>query len=521
MRPTRGWLVAVVLALLTVGCGSTVEQSTSLGSTAGNTAGSQDGLSVTGAGSSVGGPTVGTTGGAGLSTGGGTAGETTGGAGSGTVGFSGTTSATLTSVPGVTPTQIYVGVTYSTGSDQANQALGNNITTGDQKGDAQAVIDDINAHGGVAGRKLVPIWYDFQETDARPYATIDSEACAKFTQDNHVFAVAGDGITDNFPACIQKAGAFLVSSASGIIGPDKAFFDRFRYLFSVGYLSQDRMMAEEVHSLVRQNYFTGWDSVNGAPGPTPAKIGIISFDTSSWNTPLDHQLLPGLARAGHPVDPTNVQRVTYPSDTNQVGSSVADIQSAVLKFRQNNVTHVIVLDGNGSLTLHMLNNMRGQHYYPRLGVNSASGVEALYTQYAEDAKSFNGAVGLGWLPVLDLPAGAGDRYNTSQTKGCISMVEKRTGQQFADTNAASVALGYCDELYLLADAINHSAGSLSRTGVSAAIEALHGSFSASGTRGLFFSPARHDGIQYGYDLSFDSGCGCVKYGRGPFPIPDV
>jgi ABC-type branched-subunit amino acid transport system substrate-binding protein len=421
---------------------------------------------------------------------------------------------------GVTPTKIYVGVTYSTGNDTANRALGANITTGDQQADAQAVIDDINAHGGVAGRKLVPVWYDFQSTDARPYAVIDAEACARFTQDNHVFAVAGDGITDNFPACISRAGGMMVASASSIIGPDRAYFERFPYVFNVGFLTQERMMAEEVRSLVRLEYFSGWNHVTGAPASaTPAKLGIISFDTSSWNKPLDNVMLPGLQAVGHPVDPANVQRVTYPSDSDQVAGSVAQIQAAVLKFRQNDVTHVIVLDGNGSMTLHMLNNMRSQHYYPRLGVNSATGVQALYDGYAQDARSFNGAVGLGWSPTLDLPQGKSDSYFTERTADCIKMIEKRTGQRFADTNSASVALGYCDQLYLLAEAINRAIGGVNRDTVSAAIEAFRGSFPAAGTRGVFFSPSRHDGIEYGYDMRFDSACTCVKYVRGPFRIP--
>jgi ABC-type branched-subunit amino acid transport system substrate-binding protein len=423
--------------------------------------------------------------------------------------------------PGVTPTKIYVGVVYTTSGDEANAALGANISQGDTKADAQAVIDDINEHGGVAGRKLEPVWFNYDSLDTRPYAVIDNDACARFTQDNHVFAVAGDGITDNFPACVTKAGALMVATASAIIGPDEAFFDRFPYMFNTGYLTQDRMMAEQVRSLARLGYFSGWSSVTGAPAAAPAKLGIITFDTPSWNTPLDHVMLPRLRAAGHAVDPANVQRVTYPSDSDQVASSVAQIQSAVLKFRQNGVTHVIVLDGNGSMTLHMLNNMRSQRYFPRLGINSATGVQALKDGYAQSARSFNGAVGLGWSPMLDLPSGKGDAYFTHRTKTCIAMIERRTGQRFPDTNSASVALGYCDQLYLLADAINRAAAAVSRDTVSAAIEAMGGSFPSAGTHGLFFSPTRHDGIEYGYDMRFDAGCSCVTYVRGPFRIPSL
>ena len=518
----RAGLAAAAVALLATACGTTVKDTDAVGSADAGLTAPATGQSATGdSGLTVGASgTTGTVATAGTGTVGTTAEGSSTTSGSATA--PGSSGSVATQVPGIgiTDSTISIGVTYSTGNDEANRALGNNLTTGDQKADAQAVIDDINAHGGVAGRKLVPVWYDYQSTDARPYTTIDNEACAHFTQDNRVFAVVGDGITDNFAACVTKAGAMMVASASQIIGPDQAYFNRYPYVFNIGFLTQDRMMAEEVRSLVRQNWFTGWNSSTGKPASAvPAKIGIISFDTPSWNTPLDHVMLPMLKQAGHPVDPDNVERVAHPSDTNGVAASVAQVQSAVLKFRQNGVTHVIVLDGNGSMTLHMLNNMRSQHYYPRLGVNSATGMEVLATQYHEDAQSFNGAAGVGWLPILDLPAGKGDKYFTPETQDCIHMIEKRTGQRFADTNAASVALGECDQLYLLAHAINAAGKVVNRDTASAAIEALGGKFPAAGTHGVFFSPTRHDGIEFGYDLSFDMSCRCTKYVAGPFRIP--
>jgi ABC-type branched-subunit amino acid transport system substrate-binding protein len=524
-RSAFGLLAVVALA----GCGTTVSGTTAASDTTGAGGTSGNTLSVPSTGTGAGGAVGGTAGVAG-STGsgaaqaiipgpGGSTSATGGTPGAGSSGTPGGTAAPNAAI-GITPTKIYVGVTYSSGGDAANKALGNTLTQGDQQADGQAVIDDINAHGGVAGRKLVPVWYNYQTTDARPYTNIDAEACAKFTQDNQVFAVAGDGLTDNFAACVTHAGALLVSTATTIIGPDQAYFEKYPYAFSVGYLTQDRMMAEEVRSLVRQDYFSGWNTATGDPASAvPAKVGIISFDTPNWSVPLHHVMLPALARAGHPVDPTNVQEVAYPQGTNGIGATIAQIQSAVLKFRQNGVTHVVILDGNGSMTLYMLNNMRGQHYYPRLGINSATGAEVLATQYHSDAQSFNGAVGLGWGPLLDLPQGQGDKYFTPHTKACINMVEKRTGQQFADTNSASIALGYCDELYLIADAINGAGAVVNRDAAALAIEALRGTFPASGTYGVYFSPTRHDGIEYGYDLKFDISCTCTKYTRGPFHIP--
>jgi ABC-type branched-subunit amino acid transport system substrate-binding protein len=418
---------------------------------------------------------------------------------------------------GVTATKIYVGLTYQTNGDAANQALGaNSITQGDQKADEQAVVDDINAHGGVAGRKVVPVYYNYDVTDTRPYADQDNAACAKFTQDNHVFAVLGNGVSDNYVACNTKAGA--IDLGSNIISPDKAFFRRFPAYIGYDTVSQDRMMADEVNVLVRMKYFTGWNNATGQPMSGAAKVGIIGYDTPAWTTPLRSVMLPALARAGHAPDPGDVQLILYPQDNSQVGPAVAEIQNAILRFRQDNVTHVIVLDANGSMMLQLMQNARGQHYYPRYGVNTATGMEALSTTGAVDDAQFNGAVGLGWSPTLDLPDGRADPYLGPATTACIKMIEKRTGQTFTSTNAASIALDACDGLYLLRRLADSAGPVLNQRTAVASVEALGASWRPAGLASAFFSPSQHDSLATGYDMLWDTSCSCSKYvGRHRIP----
>jgi ABC-type branched-subunit amino acid transport system substrate-binding protein len=412
---------------------------------------------------------------------------------------------------GVTAKEIFVGITYQTNGDQANKALGvGAISQGDTKADAQAIVDDINAHGGVAGRKLVPVWFNYDVSDTRPYTVQDNAACAKFTQDNHVFAVLGTGITDNYTACATKAGA--INLGSNIIDPDVAYFQRYPYYFGYDTVSQDRMMADEVGALVRLKYFTAWDANNGKPGGVaPVKVGIIGYDSPSWRTPLQQKLLPGLARAGIKVDPADVQLILRPDDNSQIPQAVAQVQSAVLKFRQDNVSHVIVLDANGSMMLQLLQNARGQHYYPRYGVNTATGMQALADTGAVDGDQFAGAVGLGWSPTLDLAAGKSDRYLGAATKNCLDVIEKRTGQRFSSTNAAAIALDYCDGLYLLRDAANRAGTVLNQQTARMAIESLGAAFKPAGVASSYFGPSQHDGLETGYDMRWDTDCSCSRY----------
>jgi hypothetical protein len=271
------------------------------------------------------------------------------------------------------------------------------------------------------------------------------------------------------------------------------------------------MMADEASTLQRLGYFGGWNTTTGQAGSLPVKLGIIGYDTPTWTRPLRQVMLPALARLGHPVADADIQLIQYPTDNSQIAPAVAQIQAAVLKFRQDRVSHVIVLDANGSMMLQLLQNARGQRYFPRFGINTATGVEALSTTGAVSTKQFNGAVGLGWAPTLDLPTGQADRYLGPSTKACIKMVERRTGQRFTSTNAASIALSHCDGLYLLRAVLNSAGPVLNQQTGRAALEALGSRFQPAEIAATFFSPTRHDGLERGYDMVWNNGCSCVRY----------
>ena len=66
----------------------------------------------------------------------------------------------------------------------------------------QAFIDDINAHGGISGRKIVPVYKKIC-----PLAQTDGlAACTSFSDDSNVFAVIGEfgQITGDIPLCVTK-----------------------------------------------------------------------------------------------------------------------------------------------------------------------------------------------------------------------------------------------------------------------------------------------------------------------------
>jgi len=519
--PWRRAALAVSGVMLLAGCGSTVQGLDANGNVVGN----NQGLNVptTGpSGAAVPGqvPGAAAPGGLGASAAGG-AQQLAPGAGSGQPPGTHLVNGVPQGV-GITPTKIYVGISYETNGDAANAAIGaTGISQGDPQADAKAVVDDINAHGGIAGRQLVPVWHAVNAASTDTYSDMDQQTCAAYTQDNHVFAAMDKGLTDNFLACMEKAGA-MNFNAGTILYPDQGLFQQHPFYFDVGTLTTDRVFQQLPRSLATLGYYNGWDANLGQASSTSAtKIGIITFDHPEWNRPLN-RLLSGLQAQGHPVSPNDIVKVKWPNETSDEHGMVTAVSNAELKFRQDGVNHVILLDASGLLLILFSRAAQGQHYYPRYGLESGSGMQTLESGGDVDAQQLVGAVGFSWSPDIDLTPSAAAKYEPAEMKACLDMIDKRTGQKLASQpNAAGIAISYCDVLYLLKYGIEHAGASITRNTVAAAIEHAGLNYPAVEFLKEFFGPGRHDGAQVGWNMMWDSGCKCTKYVGNSFQIPSV
>ena len=520
-RPVAALALGAAVAL--TGCGSTVATTGSGGGALqGGDAqglGAAPGAGPTADGSLGGGTSGGGTSGGGTSGGGALAG-TSGGSPAGTTGtVAGTTGSTTTPGggpvalgPGVTATTVTIGFSYTENGTAGNDAIGAKISQGDELNEAKAVVADINAHGGVAGRKLEVVFHAYSNQTADSGSVQDESACQDYTQDHKVFAVAGGGLSDTLPACLAKAG--VLHTASGqIISKDDSFYRRYPHFSDLASLTQERMMRDLVARLDAQKYFGGWNTATGAPAATPAKVGVLTFDRPEWERPLTSVLLPALKRAGHAVPDQDVFRARYASTTSEAGPLAADMQSAALRFRNDGVTHVIFLDGSALMNLFFSKNAENQHYYPRYGVNSATGLQAIADSGAVDKTVYKGALGIGWLPGLDLSPSASAPYASPAAKHCSAVMSK-AGFTFSDTNSRTIAYGACDQLYFIAAAINGAGRSVTLANAQAAIDRLGSSFVPANLPAAYFSATQHDAVAKVYDLAWDDGCGCAKYKDG-------
>jgi hypothetical protein len=106
----------------------------------------------------------------------------------------GPASAASSATQGVTATTVSVGIPYV---DVASlKSVGVNLNFGNVPDAYKAIINNVNAHGGINGRKVVPYVVAVSPIGTAPAATV----CTQLTQDDHVFVV----MRPLQPSCYQE-----------------------------------------------------------------------------------------------------------------------------------------------------------------------------------------------------------------------------------------------------------------------------------------------------------------------------
>ncbi|HKE76236.1 MAG TPA: ABC transporter substrate-binding protein [Acidimicrobiales bacterium] len=123
-----------------------------------------------------------------------------------------TTAARTGPAPGVTADTIKVGVTYV--DTKSLVAAGLHYDLGDHKAVYQALFDDINAHGGIDGRKIEAVYAPINPTSTAPA----EEKCVQLTEDDDVFAITGFFLAD---AVLCPVGTHATAVVGGGMTPER------------------------------------------------------------------------------------------------------------------------------------------------------------------------------------------------------------------------------------------------------------------------------------------------------------
>lgn len=498
MTPLRGrlsWIVVGVLCL--AGCGSTVQTRTAvigsggqngLGGDGGATSGASS-LTPGGAGSSAG---VGRTGSSASSGSLGTSGTsgTSGSLGSGSSGGSGGTGSAAggATLGGNDPVRI--GYLYSSDQQAVLGSFGaSGIVAGDTKTQYTAIANDINKYGGVLGHQLLLVGYDYSTAgETSNPSDEENKECTYFTQDQHVFAVLQGG--QFLSPCLAKHG---IPTVNGGQFDDPKTIDS-QLIYDGGGMLTPVLARAYVDRLVAQSYFTGWNTMAGAAGPAPVRVGLIYQDLPvfrSYYADVKNQL------RAHGVTVNPSDEFIYSPTADGVATQS---QAAVVKFNGDGVTHVF---GAGLL---FFKDAENQKYYPRYGFDSIA-PPALLQGYAQP-KSLHGALGIGWRPTWDVNQSS-DPGPVSPLATRCTAIERAAGQDVTSRTVLFLSHTECEQLWSLKAAFEKG-GAISLAAMKSGFDAL-GSPTPVVSFGERWAPDRHASNTTVADLYYRDSCSCFAY----------
>jgi ABC-type branched-subunit amino acid transport system substrate-binding protein len=261
-------------------------------------------------------------------------------------------------------------------------ALGaRNVSSGDTRGYAEAIIASINAHGGVAGRQLAAEYEAVNLVGLVANASAaDQASCTHFTEDVKVFAV-----TTAIPSgadlstCLAQHKTPLVESS--VDEYDQKNMDDIAGWF---YLTNIPNLTRAVRIIVDGLYAQGYYG-------TGAKIGVLHYTAYPVYERAYAELKAALARHG--------LQVTADEGMSSYTSS-EQYQAAVLRMKAKNITHVQFIDVSGLMAIQFMQHAESQLFRPRYGLSSGNSLGAL--RNSAPSAQLERSLAISWMPSLDV-----------------------------------------------------------------------------------------------------------------------
>jgi len=236
---------------------------------------------------------------------------------------------------GVTASTIQLGITYPD-LTQLQKTL--NINAGDYRVAFTTVINEINAQGGINGRKIVPYIAPVNVIGTAPAAV----ACTQLTEDDHVFAVVGYFMAADASCYLATHDVPLVGvslTAAQEQGDKAAWFGTL--------LSDDHLIPKQLQVFRQEGAFSGH------------KVAVVG--TTADQSVMDGVVLPQLKSLGVDVVQTAIE------DSPPGDAAALDQQFGLIaeKF-QSAGADVVVAVGNASANWPQALQANHSSYLPRM-----------------------------------------------------------------------------------------------------------------------------------------------------------
>ncbi|HVU74446.1 MAG TPA: hypothetical protein VHE83_15880 [Mycobacteriales bacterium] len=395
-----------------------------------------------------------------------------------------------------TPVQIGFGYFSDIGAYSAS--FGGSADAGDEKTEIQTAVDYVNAHGGLDGHPIQPVWAAIQLTSPQPYSTEEASICSTWTQDNHVVMgiFVGAAIENTLATCLNNAGVAFMSGGGYL--RDKTDYQNLPNVVAPIEVSTEVWESALLNYLLESGWLTSKD-----------KVGVlVPFNEAAGPRTFNNVIVPTLKAKGIAV---TSYEVDYASSTPGLSDEESQVSQAELHARADGVTKVLFLKG-GTAGLFM-KDADAQGYVPKYAVSSVDSPEGLI---GAPARQLAGSVGIGWQPGFDVPTYGKTDYDSNPTRRlCKTTIEKPSGQETGELSE-SAAILQCDAVLALQAAVDKAhAATITGATVIQGFNELGSSYTDAFTLpSTTFGPTRHAGDATFRPLAWSTACTCYAY-SGP------
>jgi ABC-type branched-subunit amino acid transport system substrate-binding protein len=393
---------------------------------------------------------------------------------------------------GITATSIKIGIPVIANAEAAAGLLGAaNIRPGDNGVETRALVADINAHGGINGRKIDAQFFAVDFGNPSSVEAHALEACNHFADDLKVFAILMViNPPVSFTSCAAHKGVVLLN---GSLNPldDALIASSQPWYYSPTLLSQSRIWAPLLDSVGARGVVKKGD-----------KVAVFVLDQVPFPGVADNVVIPALEARGYQV--AAVERV----------SSEASIQNAVLRFRQSGATHVLFVQASGIADLLFMRQAEAQKYRPTYLLSSYD-VPGYLLEGNVAPEQIAGIQGIGWEALADV---APTREPLSaQEQRCFQILTKG-GEPQSMRQDFLTAEFMCDLVWSF-EAIARAAGpDLSTVSFRDGYHSLGTTYRPVTVAAVDFSK-RIDGVSAFRPMGYVTSCKCLQY-LGPLqPLP--
>jgi len=378
--------------------------------------------------------------------------------------------------------------TIQGGNQLVASGLGTPVNFGNGHAEINGIVNDINKHGGINGRKIQPFFGDWNA------ATKDSgrEAdCTKMTEDDKVsFIITVVNIAATYVACATRHNVPVINASFGS-GDDTLYQQYPLFLYSASLLT---LNTEE--ALVLQ---TGHASGHVIPAN---KLGVVIDETSGdpiYDRVLNATVAPTLKAWGIPYETFGV-------------ATQADVNSAVLRFRADGVKTVMYIAPSGIIEILFMEAAEQQGYRPDyvLGDSTAP----WFVGQAAPPAQVQHVTGAGSLPLSNVPA---SQYpTTAREKKCFAVI-RAAGEDNRNRQNSITATPYCEATWEFVAIASKATGALTPASFYAAYARVR-NFTPVLTFAINFANGRHTGASEYRTLGYQQRCGCITYTSGLRPV---